>query len=181
MIKLTTTPATLIAATALGLLLAGCASGAEQTADSAVTSQEATSSPAGEAQSSAPAGTPASAATTPAPDAADSAAQSAAQGAWVDQATYEANAQQYHDAGDVVLFFNASWCPTCQAAVANLDADGVPAGLTVVSVDYDDTTELKQEYGVTVQHTFVQIDESGAEQATFTGATSGEQIASKTV
>ena len=111
----------------------------------------------------------------------DSAAQTASSGAWIDQATYEANPQRYHDAGNVVLFFNAAWCPTCREAVANLDANGVPAGLTVVSVDYDSASQLKREYGVTVQHTFVQVDSSGAQQTKFTGALTGEQIASKTV
>ena len=61
------------------------------------------------------------------------------------------------------------------------DADGVPAGLTVVSVDYDSATDLRKQYGVTVQHTFVQVDEAGAELAKFTGSTSGEAIAEQTV
>ncbi|HSO03503.1 MAG TPA: thioredoxin family protein, partial [Candidatus Limnocylindrales bacterium] len=87
----------------------------------------------------------------------------------------------FHESGDVVLFFNASWCPTCQSTVKSLDADGVPAGLTVVSVDYDAATELKKQYGITVQHTFVQVDEAGTELAKFTGSTSGEDIAEQTV
>jgi thiol-disulfide isomerase/thioredoxin len=102
------------------------------------------------------------------------------QGAWVDQAAYEADAATFHEAGDVVLFFNASWCPTCRATVESLDADGVPVGLTVVSVDYDAATDLKKQYGVTVQHTFVQVDEQGNQLAKFTGAPSGEAIASQT-
>jgi thiol-disulfide isomerase/thioredoxin len=105
----------------------------------------------------------------------------AKEGAWIDQAAYEADPAAYHAAGDVVLFFNASWCPTCQAAVESLDADGTPAGLTVVSVDYDSNGELKQKYGVTVQHTFVQVDESGAELMKFTGSRTGADIAAKTV
>ncbi len=102
------------------------------------------------------------------------------EGAWIDQAAYEADAATFHEAGDVVLFFNASWCPTCKATVESLDADGVPAGLTVVSVDYDAATDLKKQYGVTVQHTFVQVDEQGNELAKFTGAPSGAAIASQT-
>jgi thiol-disulfide isomerase/thioredoxin len=81
----------------------------------------------------------------------------------------------------VVLFFNATWCPTCQAAVKNLDADGSPAGLTVVSVDFDDAGDLRKKYGVTVQHTYVQVDESGNELTTFTGSRTGEEIAANTV
>jgi thiol-disulfide isomerase/thioredoxin len=102
------------------------------------------------------------------------------EGAWIDQAAYEADAATFHEAGDVVLFFNASWCPTCKATVESLDADGVPAGLTVVSVDYDAATDLRTQYGVTVQHTFVQVDGQGNELAKFTGAPTGAAIASQT-
>jgi thioredoxin 1 len=102
------------------------------------------------------------------------------EGAWIDRAAYEADAETFHGAGDVVLFFNASWCPTCKATVQSLDADGVPAGLTVVSVDYDAATDLRKQYGVTVQHTFVQVDETGDPLAKFTGALTGEAIASQT-
>ena len=104
----------------------------------------------------------------------------AKEGAWIDQAAYEADPATFHDAGDVVLFFNASWCPTCKATVESLDSAGVPAGLTVVSVDYDAATDLKKQYGVTVQHTFVQVDEQGNQLAKFSGAPSGEAIASQT-
>ena len=104
----------------------------------------------------------------------------AKEGAWIDQAAYEADAATFHESGDVVLFFNASWCPTCKATVKSLDAEGAPAGLTVVSVDYDAATDLRQQYGVTVQHTFVQVDEQGNELAKFTGAASGEAIAAQT-
>lgn len=76
----------------------------------------------------------------------------------------------------VVLFFNATWCPTCQEAATNLESQAVPRGLTVVSVDYDSNTELRQEYGVTTQHTFVHISPSGQELDKFTGSTTADQI-----
>jgi thioredoxin 1 len=65
--------------------------------------------------------------------------------------------------GSVVLFFNAVWCPDCRATVRDLEAnrDKIPAKLTILSVDYDKYTDLKQKYGVTYQHTFVQVDENG--------------------
>ena len=173
-----------LAASVLGIVLAGCASESAQTAETSAASQQAASSAAAEAPAAN--GGSASAASQPSPTVPSAAttgsqAQTATSGAWIDQATYEANPQKYHDAGNVVLFFNAAWCPTCRETVANLDANGVPAGLTVVSVDYDSASQLKREYGVTVQHTFVQVDPSGAQQTKFTGALSGEQIASKTV
>jgi thiol-disulfide isomerase/thioredoxin len=69
----------------------------------------------------------------------------------------------YAAQGDVVLFFRAGWCPSCRA----LDADIVsniktaPAGLTILDVNYDTATELRQRYGVTTQHTLVQIAADG--------------------
>lgn len=62
-----------------------------------------------------------------------------------------------------VLFFHASWCPTCRAADADISAklSSIPAGLIIHKVDYDTATDLKKKYGVTYQHTFVQVDEKG--------------------
>lgn len=65
--------------------------------------------------------------------------------------------------GDVVLFFNAAWCPDCRATVKDLEANRkkIPDNLTILSVDYDTYTDLKKKYGVTYQHTFVQVDAQG--------------------
>ncbi len=66
--------------------------------------------------------------------------------------------------GSVVLFFRASWCPTCRALDANIRAnlDAIPAGVTILNVDYDASTVLKQKYGVTYQHTLVQVNTDGS-------------------
>lgn len=63
----------------------------------------------------------------------------------------------------VVLFFRAPWCPTCRALDADIRAklSAIPTGLTILDVDYDTATELKQRYGVTYQHTLVQVDAQG--------------------
>jgi len=65
--------------------------------------------------------------------------------------------------GDVVLFFKASWCPSCRAADTNIKSNlsAIPAGLHILEVDYDNSTEMKKKYGVTYQHTFVQVDKDG--------------------
>lgn len=68
-----------------------------------------------------------------------------------------------------VLFFYASWCPTCRPADANFkeNVSQFPDDLTVIRVNYNDTEtsdeekELARKYGVTYQHTFVQIDKEG--------------------
>lgn len=62
--------------------------------------------------------------------------------------------------GKVILFFRASWCPTCKALDADIKSHlgDIPAGVTILDVDYDNSTALKQKYGVTHQHTLVQVD-----------------------
>ena len=67
------------------------------------------------------------------------------------------------ETGDVVLFFHASWCPSCRGL--NLDIDknlsSIPEGLSILKVDYDKETELKKKYNITYQHTLVQVDKDG--------------------
>lgn len=63
--------------------------------------------------------------------------------------------------GNKVLFFHASWCPSCTGAAKNLSAETAPEGLNVFKVDYDSSTDLKTKYGVVSQHTFVEIDDNG--------------------
>ena len=60
-----------------------------------------------------------------------------------------------------VLFFHASWCPTCKIANAELldRLADIPEDVVVFKVDYDTETELKDTYGVTYQHTFVLVDD----------------------
>ena len=64
---------------------------------------------------------------------------------------------------DVVLFFRASWCPICRALDADIKANlsKIPESLAILDVNYDNSTALKQKYGVTYQHTFVQVDKDG--------------------
>ena len=105
----------------------------------------------------------------------------AATGAYITLAQYEGSKDMYAES-DVVLFFAADWCPTCQEATANLEADpaAIPAGLAIVRVDYDNSDELKQKYGVTVQHTFVQVDADGNELAKWSGSVTADEIAKQT-
>ncbi|MDP2789285.1 MAG: thioredoxin family protein [bacterium] len=65
--------------------------------------------------------------------------------------------------GNVVLFFRASWCPTCRALDKDIrnNMPNIPSDLTILDVDYDNSTALKQKYGVTYQHTLVQVDKDG--------------------
>jgi len=63
--------------------------------------------------------------------------------------------------GEKLLFFHADWCSQCVALVEDIEASGVPDGVTIFKVDYDSNQDLRQEYGVTIQTTMVKVDDNG--------------------
>lgn len=65
--------------------------------------------------------------------------------------------------GKVVLFFHATWCPICHALDQDIRAhlSQIPEGTYILVVDYDTSGALKQKYGITEQHTLVQVDKNG--------------------
>jgi thiol-disulfide isomerase/thioredoxin len=65
--------------------------------------------------------------------------------------------------GRVLLFFHAPWCPQCRSVESDILAQGVPDGVTIIKVDYDSRQDLRQQYGVTLQTTFVEVDAAGSE------------------
>lgn len=69
--------------------------------------------------------------------------------------------------GTRLLFFHAPWCPQCRAVEEDILASGVPDGVTIIKVDYDSNQALRQQYGVTLQTTFVEVDAAGAPVETF--------------
>lgn len=79
--------------------------------------------------------------------------------------------------GTRVLFFYASWCPTCRPADADFaqNADKIPSDIQVIRVNYNDSDtdsfekDLARKYGVTYQHTFVQIDSAGNQLTIWNG------------
>jgi len=78
-----------------------------------------------------------------------------------------------------VLFFHAAWCPFCQEADRDFNAnlEKIPAGVTLLKTDYDNAKDLKKKYGVTYQHTFVQVDASGNAVTKWNGGGINELIA----
>ncbi len=76
-----------------------------------------------------------------------------------------------------VLFFYASWCPTCRPADASFkeNTSKIPEDVTLIRVNYNDPEtdqeekELAKKYGITYQHTYVQIDGAGKEISKWNG------------
>lgn len=88
---------------------------------------------------------------------------------------YQYNEETYAEAQKsgkkVVLYFWAPWCTTC----ASVDLDlvngvvQVPDDIILLRIDYDAESELRKQYGVVTQHTFVQVDQDGKTLAFWIG------------
>ncbi|MBI2031047.1 MAG: hypothetical protein HYT08_00330 [Candidatus Levybacteria bacterium] len=67
--------------------------------------------------------------------------------------------------GRPVLYFWASWCPTCKVLDEELKerSGELPDDVTILQVNYDTEKELKQKYNIVQQHTLVQVDSEGNE------------------
>lgn len=78
----------------------------------------------------------------------------------------------------VVLYFWAPWCSTC----STLDHDliegvaAVPDGITLLRVNYDQASELKERYSVAIQHTFVQLNETNEAKMVWVGGEIDELV-----
>ena len=76
-----------------------------------------------------------------------------------------------------VLYFYASWCPTCRPLDADLrsQSNRIPEDVVIVRVNYKDSDTdgaedaLADEYDVAYQHTFVEINEEGNEVQKWNG------------
>lgn len=94
--------------------------------------------------------------------------------------TYSPQALEAAQASDnaIVLFFHATWCPSCRALDGDITSNlaEIPENLTIFKVDYDAEIELKQKYSVTTQHTLIQIDSSGKEITKWSGGSRIEQL-----
>lgn len=76
------------------------------------------------------------------------------------------------ETGDVVLFFHASWCPSCRGLNMDIEKNlgAIPAGVSILKTDYDTESELKKKYGVTYQHTLVQVNADGTMISKWSGS-----------
>lgn len=171
--KTTLRTAATLCAGALALALSACGSATTDGAAASSTAASATKTMSGEASSSA------SASMTDKPTTGATTDKAMAAGAYISLADYKSAMADYADTA-VVLFFHASWCPDCKATDTSLTTDGVPDGLTVVKVDYDTETDLKKKYGITQQHTFVEVDPEQMAVSKWTGTKTGADILAKT-
>lgn len=107
----------------------------------------------------------------------DSEATTVSAGYYLPYESFATYRDQYSDS-KVVLFFNAAWCSTCQQARENIEASlgEIPADLAIVLVDFEDSIELRKKYGVTVQHTFIEIDSAGELLGKWSGSVTVEKI-----
>lgn len=84
-----------------------------------------------------------------------------------------------------VLYFYANWCPSCRPADINFkeNMSKIPEDVAVIRVNYSDTDtdqeekNLAKNYGITYQHTFVQIDSQGKEVTKWNGGQINELLA----
>lgn len=85
--------------------------------------------------------------------------------------------------GKTVLYFHADWCPTCKVLEPSIRSNisELPNGLTILKVNYDTATALKSQYGVTYQHTFVQVDSDGKKLKLWSGSTDARDIADQLI
>lgn len=84
--------------------------------------------------------------------------------------TYSAEAVAESTADQIVLFFHATWCPPCRALDRDITANrgSIPAGVAIFKADYDMEISLKQQYGVTRQHSVLLIDSNGTARSSIT-------------
>lgn len=92
--------------------------------------------------------------------------------------TYTPDKLMRAEEGQVVLFFKASWCPTCRALDSDIKAslEDIPDGVSILEIDYDTALDLRQKYGVTNQHTLVQVDATGTLMKKWSGGLTLETV-----
>lgn len=74
--------------------------------------------------------------------------------------------------GKTLLFFAATkWCQSCSQLEKEIlsRATQIPTNITILKVDYDNSTQLNTQYGVTSQHTLILLNQSGNEEKRWLG------------
>jgi thiol-disulfide isomerase/thioredoxin len=105
-------------------------------------------------------------------------AESAIAGDYID---YDAAAIASSEAKHIVLNFSATWCPSCRSLDKDINANlsTIPNGVEIYKIDYDSNVALRQQYGVTVQHTLVEITADGTMINKWSGGNTLDSILAK--
>ena len=77
-----------------------------------------------------------------------------------------------------VLFFKAAWCSTCRRLDRDIleNQSAIPVDVAILHLDYDTELDMRRQYGVTIQHTLVQIDTEGNLLNKWSGSPNLEQV-----
>lgn len=59
---------------------------------------------------------------------------------------------------NIVLFFHANWCSTCQAFEKKVLSEKIPEDILILKIDFDTENELRKKYNILTQTSFVLID-----------------------
>ena len=97
---------------------------------------------------------------------------------------YSEGVLEKHEDKRRVIFFYANWCPTCRIADPDFskNKNTFPDDVVLIRVNYNDPNtddnekELADKYGITYQHTFVQIDQQGNAIAKWNGGKTQELL-----
>ncbi len=65
--------------------------------------------------------------------------------------------------GSRIIFFHAPWCFQCRELEKDIKAnlDKIPSGVTIFKIDYDSSQDLRKQYGVKLQTSFIKVDAQG--------------------
>lgn len=76
---------------------------------------------------------------------------------------YDASKVANAEFGKVILFFHASWCPSCKGLDTDIknNVKNIPVDTLIMKVDFDSNPDLKSKYKVNSQHTLVQVSSNG--------------------
>lgn len=83
---------------------------------------------------------------------------------------YDADKVAKSTAHHIILFFHATWCPSCRALDADIvkNAKNIPGMVEIYKVDYDTSIALKKKYGITTQHSIIEIAADGTAKGNIT-------------
>jgi methionine-S-sulfoxide reductase len=81
----------------------------------------------------------------------------------------------------ILLFFHADWCSTCKSFEKQISETTLPTDVIILKIDFDTATDLKKQYSILSQSTWVQIGVDGKAYKRWLGKSNLEDILSDTL